>query len=83
MLTPPPPFKTNVPPKRSSEEKSRSYAFFDLCRSKFGRHVHIPEVHAALTSSRILTMEYVEGAMPKDQNGLKKLGFSPKKVLLV
>ena len=53
-----------------------------LRRSKFGRHVHVPEVDTNKSSSRILTMEFVAGATPKDRQGLHQLGFSSKKVLL-
>jgi predicted unusual protein kinase regulating ubiquinone biosynthesis (AarF/ABC1/UbiB family) len=51
-----------------------------MCRSKFGKYVHIPDIYKDLSSSRILTMEFVAGATPKDREGLQKLGFSPQKV---
>jgi len=41
------------------------------CRSRFGRHVHIPEVHRGASSRRVITMEYCEGASVREPAALR------------
>jgi aarF domain-containing kinase len=38
--------------------------------------VHIPELYPALSSSRVLTMEYIDGARVTDGAALDRLGVS-------
>lgn len=40
----------------------------------------IPEVHAALSSKRVLTMEWVDGVRVDDTERVRELGASPKRV---
>jgi predicted unusual protein kinase regulating ubiquinone biosynthesis (AarF/ABC1/UbiB family) len=42
--------------------------------------VHVPRVHAALSSDRVLTMEYVRGAPVADAGALRAAGIDPPAV---
>ncbi len=42
------------------------------------RTVHIPRVHHHATTSRVLTMEFIEGMGPSDSEALRAAGYDPE-----
>lgn len=49
---------------------------------KNNRHINIPVVYWELTTSRILTMEFIHGVKANDIPGIRKLGSDPKQLSL-
>jgi len=43
-------------------------------------HVKIPKIHWDYTTSRVLTMEYIDGVAADDQAGMRRLGINPQTV---
>lgn len=43
--------------------------------------VYIPEIYWDYTTQKVLTMEHIKGIKLNDQNGLKKSGFTPRKIV--
>jgi predicted unusual protein kinase regulating ubiquinone biosynthesis (AarF/ABC1/UbiB family) len=44
------------------------------------KDVHVPEIHWLLTTSRVLTMQYIHGFKVTDVDSLRVRGFTPAKV---
>ncbi|AOZ93148.1 ABC1 kinase family protein [Paenibacillus crassostreae] len=44
------------------------------------RHIHIPQIYWQFTSSRVLTMEYVEGIMVRNKHELIEEGYDLKEI---
>jgi aarF domain-containing kinase len=71
--------KHNLPLELDFEHEARNAAQCksNLARSRLSRQVHVPDIHPALSSSRVLTMEFIDG-VPVDAQKLRKAGFAPK-----
>eukprot|EP00892_Ulva_mutabilis_P001947 jgi/Ulvmu1/11753/UM008_0167.1 len=66
--------------RAEADNADRCRRNFASKQSRFGRHVHIPEVHRAASSRRVLTMEYCEGASVRDPAALRAVGAAPRRV---
>ncbi|KAG2499118.1 hypothetical protein HYH03_002701 [Edaphochlamys debaryana] len=51
--------------------------------AKWARQVHVPSIEYRTTTTRILTMEFIDGAGVTDRAALSRLGVSPRQVSLL
>lgn len=51
-----------------------------LLLPRFGSSVHVPRVHAQLSTSRVLTMDFEVGAPASDAESVRALGLDPRTV---
>lgn len=51
-----------------------------LLADRFGDAVHVPRAHPGLSTSRVLTMDFEEGAPASDADSVRALGLEPRAV---
>lgn len=74
-----PEFEENLKLEMNFEQEGRNG---DRVRKMFADSpdVYVPEVHWDLTTPRVLTMEFIEGAKPSDGAALKAIGVESREV---
>jgi aarF domain-containing kinase len=76
--------ETNLPREldfvAEADNADRCRSNFSSKSSRFGKYVHIPGIHKEVSSPRVLTMEFVDGASVRDTEAIRNLGFSPRQV---
>jgi aarF domain-containing kinase len=63
-----------------TEARNSERAANDFKNSNLG-NIYVPKVHWDVSSERVLTTEWIDGVKISDEEGIRKLGFNPGKVI--